>query len=848
MQRTNARLARRFFLLLPGATALGVLSSIALGQLEHGADATILRQVVTGCVCLPDGSPASGAVVVTSAGGHVVTGADGSFTLEVELPLDAESLEVTAVVDGETESSSLVANARIVPAALSPITSVGNLLLSPSLTCHPRWLSTFGNTPGTDDTVDALAVFDDGDGPALYAGGKFTTAGGVTSNCIARWNGSSWSALGSGVAYPSSNPRVHALTVYDDGGGPALYAAGWFVTAGGVATNNIAKWDGSGWSALGSGLSSSVHALAVHDDGSGPALYAGGDFTTAGGIEARRIARWDGSNWSAVGSTGQIVFALTVYDDGGGPALYAGGYFSNKIKKWNGSGWSFLGSGLSGSGVLSLAVYDDGSGPALYAGGLFYSAAASLIAKWSGSSWVALGSGVSGSGGPHVSALTVYDDGSGPALYVGGDFTTAGGVAAEGIARWDGSSWTALANGIEFGVGVNALTVHDDGSGPALYVGGPFWTVGGVPASNISKWDGSSWSGLGIGLDERVRALAVHDDGNGLALYAGGDFEIAGNVPAAKRIAKWDGTSWAALGSGMNSVVYALTVHDVGSGPALYAGGAFSTAGGVAANRVAKWNGASWVALGGGLNSSVNALAVYDDGGGPALYAGGLFTTSGGVTVNRISRWDGTSWSALGSGVNDTVHSLTAYDDDSGPALYVGGEFTTAGGVAVNHIAKWDGSSWSALGSGMTGGAIPFVLALAVFDDGGGPALYAGGPFSTAGGVAASKIAKWDGSNWSALGGGVSLRVDALAVHDDGRGLALYAGGEFSRRVARWDGSSWETLGLGINSKVLALASWDDGDGPALYAGGEFTVSPAGDSYLAEWGCRPKPTVKRRKL
>src|SRR5262249_19672618 len=150
-----------------------------------------------------------------------------------------------------------------------------------------------------------------------------------------------------------------------------------------------------------------------------------------------------------------------------------------------------------------------------------------------------------------------------------------------------------------------------------------------------------------------------------------------------------------ALGSGMNDLVYALTVYDDGSGPALYAGGRFTTAGGVPANFIAKWDGTSWSALGSGIGGtfpSVPAPAVYDDGGGPALVAGGAFTTAGGVPANRIANWDGTSWSALGSGMNDLVLALTVYDDGGGPALYDGGAFATAGEVGVNFIAKWDGT------------------------------------------------------------------------------------------------------------------------------------------------------------
>jgi hypothetical protein len=176
------------------------------------------------------------------------------------------------------------------------------------------------------------------------------------------------------------------------------------------------------------------------------------------------------------------------------------------------------------------------------------------------------------------------------------------------------------------------------------------------------------------------------------------------------------------------------------------------------------------------MNERVNALTVFDAGNGPALYAGGTFTTAGGVAANRIAKWNGSSWSALGSGITGNVYALTVFDAGSGPALYAGGHFGAAGGLAANYIAKWDGSSWSALGSGMNGP----VYALTVFDGGSGPALYAGGAFTTAGGMAANSIAKWDGPGWSALGGGVSdYGVSSLAVYDDGGGPALYSGGYF---------------------------------------------------------------------
>ena len=62
----------------------------------------------------------------------------------------------------------------------------------------------------------------------------------------------------------------------------------------------------------------------------------------------------------------------------------------------------------------------------------------------------------------------------------------------------------------------------------------------------------------------------------------------------------------------------------------------------------------------------------------------------------------GNSWTALGSGMeikDGTSPDVHAVVFDSSGNLYAGGNFTTAGGVAANYIAKWNGSAWSALGA-----------------------------------------------------------------------------------------------------------------------------------------------------
>lgn len=89
-----------------------------------------------------------------------------------------------------------------------------------------------------------------------------------------------------------------------------------------------------------------------------------------------------------------------------------------------------------------------------------------------------------------VHALTVFDDGSGPSLYAGGEFTSAGGVAALGLARWEGSSWQTLAGAASDVLRdpvLYALTVFDDGAGPALCVGGSF-EVSPAGDANLARW------------------------------------------------------------------------------------------------------------------------------------------------------------------------------------------------------------------------------------------------------------------------------------------------------------------------------------------------------------------------
>jgi len=363
-----------------------------------------------------------------------------------------------------------------------------------------------------------------------------------------------------------------------------------------------------------------------------------------------------------------------------------------------------------------------------------------------------------------------------------------------------------------------------------LAVAMTFFSMGGRGFADPGdeNWD----SEFGVpGADGPVWAIVVH----GEDVYMAGSFTRIGNV-AANNIARWDGTNWTALGAGLSGGVLP-EIHALAFvGEDLYAGGFFAEAGNAVANGIARWNGTSWDSLSGGVSGGVRALAVV----GSSLVVGGSFSSAGILTTENIAVWDGTNWSGLSSGIQGTaVDSLTA----SGGLLYAGGRFTSAGGIAATNVAKWDGTNWSALGKGIrvsngAGGEGAIARALLMTDNG----LYVGGGFRLAGDVGATNIARWDGTNWWPVGGGIDVSgaVYSLVANGD----RIYVGGFFgsaggidANNIASWTGQLWVALGSGTSAatgpgSIRSLAS----TGVDLLAGGFFTLAGGkSSSYVALW-------------
>ncbi|MBI1189411.1 MAG: hypothetical protein GC200_01845 [Tepidisphaera sp.] len=217
-----------------------------------------------------------------------------------------------------------------------------------------------------------------------------------------------------------------------------------------------------------------------------------------------------------------------------------------------------------------------------------------------------------------------------------------------------------------------------DGPGPlpmCAVMGGTFAVAGDSIAANIALWnpDNGQFSPLGGGVNGRVRTIAALPDGR---LVVGGDFSMAGSTPA-NRVAIWNGTSWSALGAGIDNnppsrgAAEVDSVTGLADNSVIVAGNIYS-AGGVMTGSIARWDGQTW--------SSLGSTPFTDWSGSLAIdpISHDLFAAVGGSAM----RWDGTSWAAVPGGVGRYNFSF----DDAGN-LYS----ATSGGI----LARWDRSSWT---------------------------------------------------------------------------------------------------------------------------------------------------------
>ena len=462
-------------------------------------------------------------------------------------------------------------------------------------------------------------------------------------------------------------------------------------------------------------------------------LYAAGHFNNAGTAETRCIARWDGARWRAAGRDITVWYDRT-YGDAhptwGKQVYYCNGdlyvtlYRSqNYIYRLTAQGtWEelFAGTilGCDENGVLyieswgDLSIYDgtektglscpyymDAScmavseGITYFAGSGDFAGSISLVAAWDGTSWTRIDGDING----RVNTIAVNSS----SIYIGGSFSSAGGVSINNIAKWNGSAWSALGSGLDDEV---LCLCIDDGT---VFAGGSFNSSGQTQVNHVARWDGTQWHGLQGGTNEKIRTLCSM---NGM-VYAGGDFTSAGGK-AAVYAAVWNGAEWSSMGTGkgLSGIGYGL----VYTGDKLYVCGNFTTAGSKVVNNIAVWDGTEWAALGDGFNSYVKSVAIDNS----TVYACGNFTASGQAQMNHVARWDGTQWHPMGRGFDEKIEQIVA---DNG-RVFVFSSYAPES-PSSNWMYTWDGTQWQPLAHGLDG--YPHVNCMALTDT----ALVAAGRF-----------------------------------------------------------------------------------------------------------------------
>jgi hypothetical protein len=689
----------------------------------------------------------------------------------------------------------------------------------------------------------------------LIVGGSFTSFAGQRVNNIFRIKSDgAIESLGSGL-----NGAVTSI-VFDSSGN--IYVGGSFSCVGGsdsrgswsfgnktcsgsggtISLNKVAKWNGTSWSPLGLGFDDLILTwpIKLATDNSGN-IYAAGMFNFADNNYCPNLAMWNGTTWSAVGAQNPNSYIFAIASDNAGN-IYIGGIFTqigttpaNRIAKWNGTSWSALGSGVD---FTSQSIIIDSSGN-VYAAGMKTSYSSGLISnsasRWNGSSWTSLGT--------NVDNYSIYSMALSPSgdVYVGMIFTDTSGTSTHKISKWNGTAWVDAAIADQY---INTLYFD---SGGQLYAGGSFSKIGGTTASGIARLSGTAWSKMADGEGLRPtydnyssRSVTQFDiAGN---FYVAGDLQLP-NLPNTKGVAKWDGTSWTSLASGVDGPINTMVTSSSGQ---LYIGGNFTKVNNVSANYFARWDGSSWAALGSGFTGdgySGITSSVADALGN--VYVAGSFTTAGVVSDKNIVKWNGSSWTTLATDM--TVTALTV---DSAGNLYAAGFFDAGGYNLRGKVAKWNGSSWSNLG------AIGFmsVKTLAVDTSGN---VYAGGSFNCASGsyptstypatscsgssgsTDFNNIAKWNGTTWSPLGLGTDGEVWSIVVDSNHQ---VFVGGRFKlagdlpmRGLAKWNNttSAWNQVGSGIDGSVGSLNFDSSGN---LFVSGSFdTLGDQLRTNLAKW-------------
>lgn len=237
---------------------------------------------------------------------------------------------------------------------------------------------------------------------------------------------------------------------------------------------------------------------------------------------------------------------------------------------------------------------------------------------------------------------------------------------------------------------------------------------------------------------------------------------------------------------------------------------------------IGEWDGTSWDTLGAGADGAILSSADYDN----KLYLGGSFVYVGGAILgdpraDNLTYWDGSQYYITDyTNPNMPVQALAVYNNE----LYVGGLYSfIVDSVTYSSIARYNGTAWNDVGGGVFG-TFKEIICMTEFNG----ELIVAGRFDFAGTTQTSNIARWDGTQWQTMGDGLSYYVHTLYV--DSVNNELYAGGSFTHSgstqvnfIAKWDGTTWQPLGNGLGNAVWDIVKYKG----QLYVGTSHQLNPA---------------------
>lgn len=325
----------------------------------------------------------------------------------------------------------------------------------------------------------------------------------------ARWNGNEWQSLSTGT-----NGAVNAFARRPGG---ALIAGGAFTSMEGTPARHLAEWDGVAWSELGGGIDFAVRDVLILANGD---LIVSGGSTNFGGSLSLGVARWDGQTWHpfAQGMSG-VSSALLELSNGD---LVAATSWAIYRRSPSATTWTQLGA-LLFEDIHDLAELDNGD---LIAGGdIFVGAGGTHLIRWTGQQWTPFAGGLVGAQCSTLATLPNGDLIAGGRFWEAGAGLPSGAIATNGLARWDGAAWHAIApNTDPTPARIRDIEVLADGS---WLVAGRFANLGANTSSHIARYKDGAFqgfaNGLGIGFALAVSASDAGEVAIGGTFYQNGE-------------------------------------------------------------------------------------------------------------------------------------------------------------------------------------------------------------------------------------------------------------------------------------------------------------------------------------